>query len=1113
MSSFKEFKLTSLSIDNKMSVYVLTVLIFIAGMISYRNLPKENFPEISVPTINITTIYAGTSPTDIENLVTQKIEKELKSVKDVEVIKSQSIQDFSVITVEFDPKVDVALAKKRVEDAVDRAKGELPTDLTKDPSVAEVDFSEIPVMYVNIAGDFEVDVLKKYAEEVQDKIEELPEVSKANLVGALDREIKINVDLYKMEAAQLSFFDVENKLKSENLTISGGEIESDGLKRALQVKGEFKEVDKIENIVLKNEAGGKAVYLKDIAKVIDGYVERQSYARLFGKNTLTMPIVKRSGGNLLEASAKIRAIVEDFKNNKLPKGMEISVVGDQSKKTKSLINDLINGIIIGLILVTIVLLFFMGVQDALFVGLSVPLSMMMTFIILPFLGFNLNLMVLFSLILALGLVVDDAIVVIENTFRFFKEGDTIVVAAKKAAGQVAVPVIAGTATTLAAFVPLAFWSGIIGEFMRYLPITLIIVLGSSLFVSLVINPVLAVDFMKIEDHNHKKPLKRFLMFTFGFLVVGMVSYGAGSIFFGNTFVLLAILLPLNRFLLTPASIRFQNFMDNGFLPRYKKMLKTLLKGKRALLFFPSFVIIMIILVVGGRFLRPPVFFPGGEPGNIFIYTALPIGTSISTTDSITKILEKRVEMVLGKNNPVVESMIANVGAGAGDPQQPDVTLTPHKSRISIGFVEFEKRNGVSTLSYLEKIREVVKGIPSTTISVDKENNGPPVGKPINIEVSGDDYVELLKESTKLKRYLDSLRIDGVEELKLDVQSNKPEILIDVDRNKAGALGVTTAQIGLALRTSIFGKEISKFRDVEDEYPVMLRLDNPYRYDLDVLRNMKITFRDNQGQLHQVPISTVADVRYSFTYNSVMRKDLKRVVTIYSNVLTGYNPNEVVPMVQAALDEYKPSFKSTVKMTGEQEKQAESMSFLGTALAAAIFLIFFIMVLEFNSVSTPLIVMFTVLLSFIGVFLGYIIFGGTISIIMSGVGIVSLAGIVVKNGIVLLDYTRELIGKGMDVREALADASATRFKPVILTAICAILGLIPLGIGLNIDFIGLFTELKPDVFIGGDNVSFWGPMAWTIIYGLSFATILTLAVVPMLFLMTYKLKEKLGIKRK
>lgn len=1111
MASFKEFKLTSLSIDNKMSVYVLTALIFVAGIISYRNLPKENFPEIAIPTINITTVYAGTSPSDIENLVTKKIEKELKSVKDVEVIKSQSIQDFSVITVEFDPRVDVSIAKKRVEDAVDRAKAELPTDLTKEPSVAELDFSEIPVMYVNVAGNFEMDILKKYTEDLQEEIEQLPEVSKANIVGALDREIKINVDLYKMQSAQLSFFDIENKLKGENITISGGEVESDGLKRTLQLKAEFKTVEAVENIVVKQENGGKAVYLKDIATVKDGYVERQSYARLAGKNTLTMPIIKRSGGNLLEASAKIKKIVEDFKK-KVPNGMEVSVVGDQSKRTKALINDLINGIIIGLILVTVVLLFFMGTQDALFVGLSVPISMLMTFIILPWLNFNLNLMVLFSLILALGLVVDDAIVVIENTFRFHKQGDPIVIAAKKAAGQIAVPVIAGTATTLAAFVPLAFWSGIIGEFMRYLPITLIIVLGSSLFVSLVINPVLAVDFMKLEDHTHKKPVKPLLLTTAGFLLVGIIGYAAGSLLIGNIFTLIAILLPLNRFVLTPASLGFQHFIDKKFLPQYKKGIAFILKGKRALFLFPALILLIMLVGIGSSRLKPPIFFPQSDPNNIFIYTSLPIGTSISVTDSVTRELERRVDMVLGKNNPVVESIVSNVGAGAGDPQQPDVTLTPHKSRISIGFIEYEKRNGASTQKYLEQIREVVKGIPGTIITVDKENNGPPVGKPINIEVAGDDYVALLRESARIKKYLDSLRIEGVEELKLDVQNNKPEILIEVDRQKAGVLGVSPAQIGLALRTSIFGKEISKYRDIEDEYPIVLRLDNPYRYDLDVLRNMKVTFRDNMGQLHQVPISTVADIKYSFTYNSIVRKDLKRMITIYSNVLTGYNPNEVVQLVQAALNDYKPNYNCSVKMTGEQEKQKETMGFLVTALLSAVFLIFFIMVLEFNSVSTPLIVMFTITLSFIGVFLGYIIFGGTISIVMSGVGIVSLAGIVVKNGIVLLDYTRELIRGGTDVREALAEASATRFKPVILTALCAILGLVPLGIGLNIDFVGLFTELKPDIFFGGDNANFWGPMAWTIIYGLSFATILTLAVVPMMYLLVYKFKHRVGVKR-
>ncbi|MDB5258555.1 MAG: acrD [Chitinophagaceae bacterium] len=1123
----KEFKLTSWSIDNKTSIYVLTVIITLAGLMAYINLPKEQFPEIVFPQMFVSTVYPGTSPTDMENLVTKQIEKQVKSISGVKKVTSNSVQDYSSIIVEFNTDVNVAEAKVKVKDAVDKAKKDLPTDLPDDPQVIEIDVSQIPIMYVHISGDYELSKLKKYADDMQDRIEALPEITRVDLVGAPEREIQINVDRYKMEAAGITLSDVERAVKYENMTISGGLVKMDELKRSVSIKGEFKSVTPMNDIVLRSSTGAQ-VYLKDILEeggVKDTYAEKESFARLNKKNVITLNVIKRSGENLIEASDKIIELVDDAKTNHYPAGLDVTITGDQSDTTRTTVDDLINTIIIGFILVVIILMFFMGATNAIFVGMSVPLSMFIAFLILPSIGFTLNMIVLFAFLLALGIVVDDAIVVVENTHRIYDNGKVpIVQAAKSAAGEVFLPVFSGTMTTLAPFVPLAFWSGVIGKFMFFLPVTLIITLTASLVVAYIINPVFAVDFMKPHDeHGHKKMTKGTkitlvimgaiaLLFYINFAVTR--SYGAFGM--GNFILLLVGLFLLNKYFLEKVIKRFQDKTWPSFQNMYVKVLEWSLHSYRPVflmlgtvgLLFGSFVITGIV--------KPKVvFFPSADPNFVYTYITLPIGTDQVYTDSVTSIVEDRVTKAVsinGKPNPAVSSIISNVTIGASDDQN-DQSSSPNKGKVTVAFVKYADRHGISSAIYLDKVRDAVKDIPGVQISVDQEKGGPPTGKPVNIEIAGDDYNELILISERLKKYIDAKGIKGIEELKSDVLKNKPEVVIEIDRQRANAEGISTGQVGADIRSALFGKEVSKFRDENDEYDIELRYRYDQRHSIDDLLNTKITFRDMNmgGVVRQIPLSSVATVRYGDTFGGIKRKNQKRVVTLYSNVLNDYNANDINAEIKQVLPDFAIPSGVTIDMTGEQEEQAETGAFLVTALMVSLGLIFLILVTQFNSVSKPVIILSEIIFSIIGVLLGFCFTGMSISIIMTGIGIVALAGIVVRNGILLVEFIEYREKDGVGIYDAILEAGRTRMTPVLMTASATMLGLIPLAVGFNINFVKMFTHLEPHIHFGGDSGAFWGPLAWTMIFGLFFATFLTLVMVPVMYLLVHKLKERLGMK--
>lgn len=1101
---FKEFKPTSWAIDNKLSIYVLVIIIAVFGLFNYLTIPKEQFPEIVIPNIIVNTVYPGTSPADIENLITRPIEKNIKAINGVKKVSSRSVQDFSAIVVEFNTGVDVTDAKQKVKDAVDKSKVDLPSDLKTEPEVSDIDLSDIPIMYLNLSGDLPLDKLKKYGDDLKDRIESLKEITRVDIIGALDREIQIDIDMYKMQAASLTFAEVQSAIANDNATVSGGNINLQGMSRTVRIVGEFKSLDDVKNIVVTT-ASGAQVKLMDIATVRDGFHEQESFARQDGKNVITLNIVKKSGQNLLDASDKIKEIINQMKETSFPSDLKVTISGDQSKYTRTTLSDLNNTIIIGFILVTIVLMFFMGIMNSLFVGLSIPLSMALAYIVMPYLGFTMNMLVMFAFIFALGIVVDDAIVVIENTHRIFmKTKMDIKTAAKYAAGEVFVPILSGTLTTLAPFFPLAFWPGVVGEFMYFIPVTLILTLFASLIVAYIINPVFAIDFMKHDEEEHPTPLRKLYYICSGITLASIPFYLVGWRAFANLLIFIALSAYLHNLYGYKILRKFQHHFIPAMMRRYENLLKWVLWGKRPYWLLTG----MIGLFFATMFLvavKPPkvLFFPDNQPNNVITYIKLPIGTDISVTDSIAKVVEHRIMEVLGENNPIVESVITNVALQASENQFDNSTKSSNLAKVSVNFVEFSKRQGQNTSDYMSKIREKIKGIPGADIVVDKNKNGPPVGKPINIELSSENLDQLVATSDRFKRYLDSLQIDGIEELKSDFATSKPELLIKLDRERANRDGISAGMVGSQIRTALLGTEISKYRDGEDQYPIILRFKNYQRNDVEQLMNLIITYRDmNSGILRQIPLSAVAHVEYTKSYGQINRLNLKRVITISSNVLTGFTANEIIAKIRKAIPAFQKPAGVEIRITGEQEDQAETMAFLSKALLFSLFLILFILINQFKSLSKPLIILSEVIFSVMGVLIGYILFGMTISIIMTGLGLVALAGIVVRNGILLVEFTDVLKEQGAKTRDAIIEAGKTRITPVILTASATVLGLIPLAVGFNIDFVSLFASFQPHIHFGGDNVMFFGPLAWTIVFGLTFATFLTLVLIPVMYFIIY-----------
>lgn len=1240
-------KITNAAIKHRTTIVVLTVLLSLGGLYSYLTIPKESSPSIEVPYIVVTTVYPGASPDDIESLITQPIEQEVQVINGIKEIRSTSSEGVSSVVIEFNPDVSIDEAFAKVRDKVDVAKTDLPSDV-EDPLVAEIDFSTFPILSINLSASYPLPRLKEVAEDLEDEIETVPGVLEVDLVGGLEREVQIDVDLNALQGYNLAFNDVVEAIRNENTNVPGGSVDVDRLNYLVRVNGEFDDPAEIEDLVVKSP-GGIPVYVRDLADVRFGFKDRESFARLavfrdedddgnlvlVDEDPVTQPVItlnvkKRSGDNIIETVDAVRATLDAFP---LPVGTTVVITGDQSDDVRTLVADLENSIISGLIFVIAVLLFFLGVRNAVLVGIAIPLSMFVSFIVLQAMGQTLNFIILFSLIIALGMLVDNAIVIVENIFRYREEGHSRFEAARLGTAEVALPVVASTATTVAVFVPMLFWPGIIGKFMGYMPMTLIITLTCSLFVALFINPVITGIFVKLESEpnvplprvarrwavglviavalilllaNWKsalvlgigiplvyvlhvrlfKPLgDRFVAVGFprvvewyrGFVdgmldrdysvrrallrntavltaltlgvilliagsllgallgttaaqvvtmpgmvlavlgVVGVVLHlveviyvgGRSSVRAGLWFLLLSAV-TLGVMYLSPREVAISTILELLVLPVvivivgalgavFNRRKHLVLTDRRAMLLNGSLGFFVVIIAM---FVAVPTgveFFPDTDPRQVRITAEGPLGLNIDASDALADEVHARLDDLLAgspetRNN--VKNLLVNVGVG-GDQEFGGAAASAERSRVTMNMVDFADREEPTTET-ISRIREQLTGIPGADIEITKDSNGPPVGAPVNIEISGQDFETIVRLTNDVTQRLTAASADGTIPGLVDVRNNlntgRPELRVRIDRERAARFGLSTSKIANTVRSAINGIEAGKFRDGEDEYDITVRLKETDRASLESLKNLTI-FEEGT----QTPLVAVADLEVAGGLGSITRLDLQRVATVTAEAAPGFNGQAILAQVQAELAEYEKSVPPgySLAYTGENEEQAESFGFLSVVLAVGVALVFLIIVAQFNTVSGPFIIMVAAGFSLIGVLLGLILtrtpFG-----LMTFIGVISLAGIVVNNSIVLVDYTMQLRARGMEKRRAIVEAGATRLRPVLLTALTTVLGLIPLTFGINIDFVGLLADLDPAFQVGSENTQFWGPMGTSIIAGLSFATVVTLLIVPVMY---------------
>ena len=1139
-NSNKEFKWSSWAIDNPTTIYVMIAIFFVVGLTSYFAMPREEFPEVVETKIFVSTIYPGNTAEDIERLIVDPLEDRIKSVSGVIETTSTSSEDYGMIVVEFEESVSIQEAKVRIQNEVDveKASEDWPVfnGAKVEPNVFDLNISESqPIMNVNLKGDYTTIQLKAFAEYLEERIEELPQIKEVDIRGAQEMEVEVALDVYKMMASQVSFNDVIGAISNGNMTMSAGSLVASGQRRTIRILGEIESPKALEDFVVKSENG--AIFLKDIATVSFKEEERNTYARESLTPVVMLDVKKRGGLNAVEAAELIYEIVDEAREEVFPPDLSVTITSDTSSTTINQVDDLVNNIIFGIILVVIVLMFFLGFRNALFVGFAIPMSMFMSFMILNALGYTLNTMILFGLIMGLGMLVDNGVVVVENVYRLMdKEKMSRIEAAKKGIGEIAVPIIISTATTVAAFVPLGTWPGVMGQFMIYFPITLSVVLGSSLFVAIFMNSMLVSKFMVIDEKEISFKTLRNISIVFGALGLFMSIVGGPVRGLGNLMVVTIVLMWLYRLFIFKSTVSFQNTVLVWLENAYEKQLKAALRGRNVYYLFAGTIVLLLLAFMGfgasiGMGRTKIEFFPDNTPKQVVVYVEYPQGTAIDKTNDLSLEIEREVAQVLGDQqyviggrNALVETSIAQVGKGAENPftEGGSASEMPHRAKLVIQMREFKDRKGLDSEQLRLRIQETLaQKYPGVVISVEKDPVGPPAGYPVNIEIQGEDYDQLMALAKRMQNFINKKSIDGMEGIKLDVNKDKPALEVYVDRKKAGDLGVAVGQVAMQLRRSLFGEKAGIYKDGTDDYDINVRFNEDLKYDKSALFEQRIIFRDPaNGQIKEVPISAVASARNTSGFSAIKHKNGKRVVTLYSALLPGGNATEIVAQIQKEMESFEALPEGvSIDYTGQIEEQNKQQSFLMGAFFTGLGLILLILIFQFSGISKPLIIMIAISLSLIGVFGGLMLTGWPFVIMMTMMGIIALAGIVVNNGVVLLDYTQILIDRRKvvlkqdddlllpldELTHCVVQGGKARLRPVLLTAITTILGLVPLAIGLNINFITLFTRFDAQVYVGGDNVIFWGPLAWTVIFGLFVATFLTLIIVPVLFHMSYRIK--------
>ena len=1069
------------AVKKSISVVVLGILILVFGAYCYSVLPRESDPDITIPNVFVSTDYRGVSPTDIETSITIEIEKKLKGLDGLKKIESVSSEGVSSINIEFVTGTDIDKALQDVKDKVDESLGELPNDLEDDPRVFEVNLSELPIVVFSLSGTCGLPCLKDIADDIEDDIEAIPGVLAVDVTGGLTREIRVEVFPEKLSYYGLSINTLQEVVASENQNTSGGAIRLGDGRFQLRVPGEFITPEEIYTLVVGTH-DEKPVYLKDVAQVVDGFKEETSRSRLNGRVAVNIAVKKRSGENIIAITDQVDQLIARDRAT-WPTGTEITKVMDKAKDIRSMVADLENNILSGLVLVVVVIFFAMGLRNAILVSMAIPFSMLLSFIVLYLLGITLNMVVLFSLTLALGMLVDNAIVIIENIFRFMEQGASRTEAAMKATSEVAYPVIGSTLTTLAAFSPMLFWPGIMGEFMSYLPLTLIITLSSSLFVALVINPALSSLFM---------PEKKSLTETAPLGDIGDVTVVVEK----------------------PVQIK------GKILTNYVSILGFSLGHP---IFIIGAAVCVLVLMIQGWLLvigvqKPVEFFPDIQPKGMYVNVDMPEGADLDYIDRVMQRIEKAVAMgsaangyaqaLQPKEHATVNgekysgpSNLANIeslymkGVVAGDAAGGSKFDPNTPNHVGIRFIDIEDRQR-STHETRDEIRERVKDIVGGKVTIAMQEEGPPTGAPINIEISGDNFDILGRLAKKVKNLI--AKVPHVKDIRDDFVEGTPSVRVNVDRQKAALFGLSTNNIGFALKTAYNGLDVSSFREGDEDFDITVQLQETDRREMDVLRQLILPTPSGK----MVPLTTLARIDYAGSIGDISRINNERVVTVQANVDETKIPGPVArAQCQELLGDFPIPSGYKIKFTGESEDQAESEQFLQKAFLIALLLIFLILVSQFNSVTQPFIIMTSVILSLGGAFLGLMLYRQPFGIIMTGVGVISLAGVVVNNAIVLIDYTNQLRLRGMALRDAVVAAGATRLRPVLLTAITTILGLVPMVTGVSFDFHNLTISWV------SESSQWWRSMAVVVVFGLMVATFLTLVVVPSLYYLLEQIPEK------
>ncbi len=1023
-------------------VYLSVVVIVAFGLVTYFTLPREANPDVQIPVVTVTTPYVGVSPEDVESLVTIPLENELAGVKDLKQMTSTSYEGLSMIVLEFEPEAVIEDALQRVRDRVSRARSDLPEDV-EETEIAEINFSDFPILLVNLGGPVDEVELKALGERLEEDLGRVDGVLEAKLSGGRQREIRVDVDPNRLAHYGLSLGDVIGAIADENVNVPGGDVRAGDANVLLRVPGEFEEPSDIEGVAIKR-VGDRPVFVRDIARIVDGFADRETYARMNGAPSVTIAVSKRSGANIVEVVEAVKRVVAEHQTS-WPEGVEARFTGDQSKIVFDMVSELENGIITGLLLVVGVLLFFMGVRNSFFVALAIPFSMLLSFIVISAFGMTLNMIVLFSLIMALGMLVDNAIVIVENVYRHVEEGEELLTASIRGTREVAGAVAASTATTVAAFFPLLFWTGVMGQFMGYLPKTIVIVLISSLVVAVAILPVFTSRLMRhakerrsVTDDDNLNPLMR----------------------------------------------AYRSSLAWAVRRRYVMLLLTVA------MFIGTFMLYDV-------FNAGVEFFPETEPNRAFVSVRAPLGTDLETTDRIVR----RVEGALAAQENV-DVFVAEVGVSGGQDPMAGAQAAANHARVTVDFLpdrntaEQGERVRVEPPSRtIERLRDLLAEIPGAEIRVEKESMGPPIGKKIDVRVAGDDFHRLGALAARVRREI-AEQIPGAVDLTDDYRVGRPEMRLRIDRGAAKRVGTSTRAVASAVRTAVAGTVASTLRDGEDEYDIVVRVAPEHRGDLQAILGLRIDGREDiSPDTFPVPLATVAHYELAGGSGAIRHIDQDRVVSVTGDVAEGFHEKAVQADVLGYIARAELPEGYYLSLGGANDEQRETEEFMMRAFQIALALILAVLVFEFNAILTPFIVLTSVMLSLVGVLWGLMILQMPFGSMMTGLGIISLAGIVVNNAIVLLDYVEQLRAEGRSVFDALVRAGLTRFRPVILTAITTVLGLVPMAIGVSIDF------TKGKLIVGSQSAAWWGPMAVAIIFGLAVATFLTLVVVPTLYAIT------------